>query len=135
MKIEDIIFYESKTFTDEDGSLSVFERNSDIPFEIQRIFYVYGAPENVVRGKHAHKETKQFFICLKGSCEMLFDDGENKKKFTLNSCNKAVLVPEGIWGEETYLEKDTILLVLCNTKYDDGDYLKDYNEFVEWKKY
>ncbi len=134
-KVEDVLFYEVKTFSENEGSLSVLEVLNDIPFEVKRIFYVYNTPIPVVRGKHAHKNTKQLFICVNGSCEIICDDGNDKKTFLLDKSNKALYVPEGIWADEKYLEENTILLVLCNTKYDSSDYIRNYKDFLKWKTF
>lgn len=134
MKIKDIIFLDVKTIYEAEGNLSVLENYTDFLFKIKRFYYIYNTPENVLRGNHAHKKTKQLFICLNGSCEITCDDGEMKKTFLLDNPNKALNVPEGIWSSEIYADKTTILLVLCNTNYKESDYIKNYDKFIKYKQ-
>lgn len=132
--LNDVKTFRFREFVEPDGNLIPIEGGSDIPFDIKRIFYVYGVHDQDDRGKHAHYQTKQILICLQGKIEVTVDDGYMKKKITLDKKNQAVLVPEMIWDEQTYCTKDSILLVLCNTNYDEGDYINDYEEFKNLKK-
>lgn len=132
--LNDVKTFRFREFVEPDGNLIPIEGGSDIPFDIKRIFYVYGVHDQDDRGKHAHYETKQILICLQGKIEVTVDDGYMRKKITLDKKNQAVLVPEMIWDEQTYYTKDSILLVLCNTHYDESDYINDYDEFKKLKE-
>ena len=132
--LNDIKLFDLKTIVASDGSLVPIESDIDIPFEIKRIFYVYGVDNQDDRGKHSHHQTKQVLICLNGSVEVLCDDGRNRKIYVLDEPNKALYIPELIWDEQRYLSKDSVLLVLSNTSYDTDDYVEDYDIFKELKK-
>ena len=132
--LNDVKTFTFREFLEEDGNLIPIESGTDIPFDIKRVFYVHSVHDQNDRGKHAHYETNQILICLQGEVDITVDDGHMKKVITLNKKNQAVLVPEMIWDEQIYKTDDTILLVLCNTRYDVDDYINDYNEFKKLKK-
>jgi len=132
--LDDILIITLRSFEDNKGSLVPIESELDCLIDIKRIFYVYNVPVNETRGKHSHKKTVQVLICIKGSCEVRCDDGKNNRSFVLSDPSKALYIPEGIWAEETYLTDDTLLMVLCNTKYQKEDYIFDYDEFKESKR-
>ena len=131
--LNDVKLLNLKTITASDGSLVPIESDIDVPFEIKRIFYVYGVDNQDDRGKHSHHQTKQVLICLNGSVEVLCDDGKNRKIYILDEPNKGLYIPELIWDEQRYLSEDSVLLVLSNTNYDISDYIEDYNEFKRIK--
>ena len=127
--IDDVKLITLKTIVACDGNLVPIESDIDLPFDIKRVFYVYGVENQNDRGKHSHYKTKQLLICLNGKVEVTCDDGNKQKKYTLSKPNQAVYIPEMIWDEQRYLTKDSVLLVLANTKYDKSDYIEDYNIF------
>ena len=127
--IHDVKFLKLKTIIACDGNLIPIESELDIPFNIKRVFYVYGVKNQNDRGKHSHYKTKQLLICLSGKIEVTCDDGKKRKKYTLSEPNEAVYIPEMIWDEQKYIAKDSVLLVLSNTHYDPNDYIEDYDEF------
>ena len=131
--LNDVKLLNLKTITASDGSLVPIESDIDVPFEIKRIFYVYGVDNQDDRGKHSHHQTKQVLICLNGSVEVLCDDGTNRNVYILDKPNKGLYVPELIWDEQRYLSKDSVLLVLSNTNYDTDDYIEDYEIFKKLK--
>jgi dTDP-4-dehydrorhamnose 3,5-epimerase-like enzyme len=111
---------EIKTFSDERGHLSVLERN--IPFDIKRVFYIYGV-DNSVRGKHRHHKTIQAAICIAGSCTIVNDNGNSKEEFVLDNPNKCLfLYPEDFHYMHRFT-KDAILLVLASENFDSNDYI------------
>jgi len=115
-----------------DCALTVVQQNKELPYAMSRVFFVT-APKGAHRGKHAHKKLHQFLICTHGSCEVICDDGNNKRIFLLNSINIGLHVPPGIWCEQHSIE-DTVLAVLCDQPYDENDYLRDYSAFLDTKK-
>lgn len=129
MNVDGVLLYNMRTIFDEDGNITPIESNYDLPFHIKRVFYVYGVEDQQVRGKHAHFKTKQLLICLNGEIEVICKDGLNEKKFLLNSKHQGLYIPEMIWDEQIYKQKDSLLLALSNTKYDPSDYIHDYEEF------
>tara|TARA_B110000196_G_C21062750_1_gene623253 strand:+ start:548 stop:964 length:417 start_codon:yes stop_codon:yes gene_type:complete len=131
--IDDVKLISLKTFIEPDGNLVPIEGNIDIPFLINRVFYVFGVKDQNDRGKHSHHKTKQILICLKGKVTVVCDDGKNKQTWVLDKPNKALYIPEMIWDEQLYSTPDTVLLVLSNTKYDINDYIEDYEYYKELK--
>ena len=114
------------------GKLSVLEK-STIPFEIKRVYYLYDVPSDAFRGGHAHKNLNQFMIALSGSFEVKIDDGSNSKKVMLNKPNKGLLIPSGIWREMDNFSAGAVCLVLASEFFDESDYFRDYNSFLDYK--
>ena len=119
---------------DERGKLVVIEGSQDIPFDIKRVFYSYDIPGGEARGAHAHKECHQFLIAASGAYEVLLDDGVNKRTVLLNRPFFGLHVPPGIWASEQAFSSGSICLVLASHKYDAADYIRDYNEYLEYIK-
>ena len=115
------------------GKLSVIEK-SIIPFEIKRVYYLYDVPSDAFRGGHAHKNLNQIMIPLSGSFEVKIDDGHNNKKIMLNKPNQGLLIPSGIWREMDNFSAGSVCLVLASEVFDESDYFRDYNSFLEYKK-
>ena len=113
------------------GGLVVAEATS-LPLSVKRFFMVTGH-DNEKRGKHAHRAVTQYLICVHGACDVICDDGKQKKKFSLVNKNEALLLLPGIWAEQTYLEPETILLVACDALYDEADYIRDYHDFLKYR--
>jgi dTDP-4-dehydrorhamnose 3,5-epimerase-like enzyme len=118
---------------EENGDLVVMETNFNIPFVIVRVFVVR-ASDRQVRGHHAHRQCTQFLTCPSGSVEVLCDDGNNKITYKLDHPSKGLLIPCGIWAEQTYLKPDSVLTVLCDKPYDASDYIRDYSDFLNYRK-
>jgi dTDP-4-dehydrorhamnose 3,5-epimerase-like enzyme len=116
------------------GSLSFFESSKDIPFEIKRVYYIYNVPEKSKRGFHAHKNLKQLLWCPHGSIEILLDDGKDKSYLMIDSPEKAILVKEGLWHEMIWHAKDSVLCVAASDYYNEDDYIRNYDEFIEYVK-
>ena len=108
------------TFTDKRGNLTVIEKI--IPFEIKRIFYIYGV-DSSVRGGHRHKSTYQAAICLKGQCKINCDNGNDKEEFLLNTPSKCLILNPSDWHTMIDFSEDAILMVLASTEYDPEDYI------------
>ena len=119
-------------FASDSGCITVFDRADIIPFDIARVFVVR-ADEGQKRGSHAHRQCAQFLTCLNGACDVVCDDGEGRVSFRLEDPSVALLIPPSIWAEQTYLENNTSLIVLCDQSYDEADYIRDYDDFLKWK--
>jgi len=115
------------------GNITIVEGKRNIPFNIRRIYYLYDIPGGESRGGHAHKELYQLIVAASGSFEVLLDDGINKKIIRLNRPNYGLLVVPGIWRELFEFSSGAICLVLASHKYDENDYIRKYNEFIEFK--
>ena len=103
-----------------------------MPFEISRVFTVV-ANAGGLRGEHAHKQCKQAIFCTAGKILLKCDDGRTKTEDELIPDGKGILVPNGVWAEQHYLEDNTMILVLCDQTYDELDYIRDYTDFLKWK--
>ena len=134
MTLDDVKLFNLRNFIEPDGNLVPIESKHDIPFDMKRIFYVYGVDNQDDRGKHSHYKTKQVLICLNGEVKVVCDDGKNRQSYTLSKPNQALYIPEMIWDEQVYISEDSVLLVLANTHYDTSDYIEDYNKFVKLKE-
>ena len=118
---------------DERGSLSFLEFDSSLPFGPQRIFIMSDVPERKTRGEHAHHQCQQILVCLNGSCEIVIDSGTVKLKVALDSPTTGIYLPPLIWATLDLKKQSTIVLALASLKYDELDYIRDYDEFLKIK--
>jgi hypothetical protein len=116
------------------GNITVVNNNDNIPFDIKRIFYIYDIPGGEDRGAHAHKECHQFLIAVSGSFEIEMNDGINKRTVTLNRPYYGLHIPPGIWAAEKGFSSGSVCLVLASHTYDEKDYIRDYPNFLEYKR-
>jgi len=114
------------------GNLSVIEKEI-LPFSIERVYYLYDVPSDAFRGGHAHKNLRQFLIPISGSFDVVIKDGQATRTITLNKPNKGLLIVPGIWRELENFSSGAICLVLASHEYEEADYIRDYNEFLEHK--
>lgn len=117
----------------QEGSLSFFECKRDIPFDIKRVYYIYGAEAETVRGGHAHKELYQFVICVYGKIRFIIDSGNKREEILLDTPQKGIYLEPGLWRDMVWEEKDSVLCVMASEYYDEADYIRSYEEFREWK--
>lgn len=115
------------------GNITVVESNQNVPFHIKRAYYLYDVPGGGFRGGHGHKELFQLIIAASGSFDVLLDDGINKKIVQLNRPNYGLLVVPGLWRELFEFSSGAICLVLTSELYNESDYIRDYEEFINWK--
>jgi dTDP-4-dehydrorhamnose 3,5-epimerase-like enzyme len=123
-----------KQLGDQRGHLVAVEENASIPFTVRRVYYIYDTKEDVERGFHAHKELQQVAIAVSGSCEMVLDDGSNQTSVQLDSPTKGLYIGPGFWRVMRNFTPDCVLLVLADQHYDEGDYIRDYDDFLKWIK-
>jgi hypothetical protein len=122
--------YLMRRVSDTRGSLTVGEVPTEVPFSPARYFAVFGVPSIELRGEHAHKQCKQFLICLHGSCRVLLDDGTRRCEVTLDRPDMGIYMPEMIWGTQYRYSPDAVLFVFASRPYEDDDYLRTYEEFL-----
>ncbi len=115
-----------KTLGDDRGQLIALESFNEIPFEIKRVFYIFGTNKENARGNHSHYKTKQFLVAVNGSCKVTLDNGKEKETFDLNRPNLGLFQDALIWGTMHDFSEDCILLVLANDYYNNSDYINDY---------
>ena len=130
--VNDCRIIDIRKYSDNRGYLSVIEGGEDIPFEIKRIYYLYMVPE-AARGSHAHKELQQLLVATSGSVDITLDDGQEKKTFHLDRPWKGLLVVPGLWRDLDNFSGGTVLMCLASEKYDEGDYIREYDAFLEYK--
>lgn len=119
---------------DRTGNISVIENGITVPFDVKRVYYLYDVPGGESRGGHAHKDLRQLIVAASGSFNVTLDDGNVKRTFTLNRPYQGLLVVPGIWRELDDFSSGSVCLVLASHKYDEADYVRDYNVFKELKK-
>ena len=113
------------------GSLIALEENHNTPFDIKRVYYIYGTKAEVRRGYHAHRDLKQIAIAVSGSCKFHLDDGRSSQEFLLDSPDKGLLIEGLNWREMYDFSPDCLLLVIASEYYDESDYIRDYDKFLE----
>lgn len=118
----------------DEGNLTWVERNKNVPFDIQRVFYLYDIPGGEARGAHAHRQCHQFLIAASGAFEVVLDDGVNKRTVMLNRPFCGLHIPPGIWAAEQGFSSGSVCLVLASETYDESDYIRDYNDFIQYRK-
>ncbi|AWT48947.1 dTDP-6-deoxy-3,4-keto-hexulose isomerase [Psychrobacter sp. YP14] len=116
---------------DDRGSLVAIEASDTIPFEVQRVYYIFNTKSGVARGFHAHHQLQQLAVCVSGKCRMVLDDGQTKEEAWLDSPDKGLLIGDMIWREMHDFSDDCVLLVLASEHYDESDYIRDYDEFLK----
>lgn len=116
------------------GNLTALNNGVEVPFDVKRVFYIYDIPSGVERGAHAHKEAYQFIIAASGSFDLLLDDGHTKKIVSLNRPNFGLLVLPGVWCQLLNFSSASVPLVLTSEKYDETDYIRDFNDFIAYKR-
>ncbi|WP_274369920.1 sugar 3,4-ketoisomerase [Morganella morganii] len=122
---------EFETLGDDRGSLISLEQNKNIPFEIKRIYYIFGTKENVSRGFHAHRNLQQVAVCLSGSCRFVLDNGEKREEIILNSPDKGLYINNYMWREMHDFSPDCVLIVLASDFYLESDYIRNYDDFLK----
>ncbi|MBR3730758.1 MAG: WxcM-like domain-containing protein [Bacteroidales bacterium] len=129
MTIDDAKIIELPKFLDTRGNLSVIEELKDIPFKIERTYWIYDVPGGETRGGHAYKENQEFIVALSGSFDVVLDDGKEKKTFSLNRSYYGLYVPKGMWRQMKNFSTNSLALVLSSTRYDENDYIRNYDDF------
>lgn len=122
-----------KHHSERKGNISVIENDKTIPFEVKRVYYLYDIPGGEERGAHAHKKLQQLIIAASGSFDVILNDGNVKRRFTLNHPYQGLYVKPGIWRDLGEFSSGAVCLVLASEVYDEADYIRDYNDFLNYK--
>jgi hypothetical protein len=133
MSVYDCNLFHLNQIGDRNGHITSINNNIELPFAINRIFYLYDIPGGESRGAHAHKECHQFLVAASGSFEVLLDDGKIKRQILLNKPDLGLHVPPGIWASEINFSAGSICLVLASHEYNEEDYIRCYNEYLKNK--
>ncbi|MDN2479988.1 sugar 3,4-ketoisomerase [Vibrio agarivorans] len=115
---------------DDRGSLVALEANKNIPFDIKRVYYLFGMQSDLPRGFHAHKELIQVAVCVSGSCDILMDNGKDKGVVKLNSPSQGLVIDVMQWHEMSNFSDDCVLMVIASDLYDESDYIRNYDDFL-----
>ena len=114
------------------GNITPVNNGINLPFDVKRVFYIYDIPGGEDRGAHAHKECHQFLVSASGSFEIELNDGNTKRTVTLNRPYYGLHIPPGIWAAEKGFSSGTVCLVLTSHMYDEGDYIRDYQDYIKF---
>ena len=118
---------------DNRGNLSVIE-NDVIPFEIKRVYYLYDVPAGAERGGHSHIDQKEFLVALSGSFDVVLNDGQNEQIVSMNKPYEGLLINQGIWRELNNFSSGSVCLVIASAVYEEQDYIREFDEFLKFKK-
>ena len=133
--IKDVKIIELPKYADPRGNLSFVEQLNHIPFEIKRTYWIYDVPGGEARGGHAFIKNEEFIVALSGAFDVIVDDGESKKTFTLNRSYYGLYVPAGLWREMENFSTNSLALALGSIYYDVNDYIRDYDNFLNLKRH
>ena len=120
-------------FLDARGNLSFVEQNNHIPFEIKRTYWIYDVPGGEERGGHAFRQNEEFIVALSGAFDVVVDDGQQRKTFTLNRSYYGLFIPKGLWRTMENFSTNSFALEFGSTHYDKADYIRSYEEFLKLK--
>lgn len=123
-----------KHHSDRKGNLTVVENGVTLPFDVKRVYYLYDVPGGESRGSHAHRELEQLIVAASGSFKVILDDGKSKRSFFLNRPYQGVYVKPGLWRDLEDFSSGAVCMVLASELYDAADYIRDYQEFLEYRK-
>ncbi len=129
--LESVRIVELPKILDERGNLSFLEGDRHIPFAIKRTYWIYDVPGGEQRGGHAFKEQQEVIIALSGSLDVVVTDGVNEKRFSLNRSYYGLYIPSGIWRHMDNFSTNSVALVLSSTEYQENDYIRDHNQFLQ----
>ncbi|MBX2827489.1 MAG: FdtA/QdtA family cupin domain-containing protein [Flavobacteriaceae bacterium] len=132
--IDDIQIIDIPRIEDPRGNLAVIEKEV-IPYEIKRVYYLYDVPSDASRGGHAHIDQLELLVAVSGSFTVVLDDGQQKKEVTLKKPNKGLLIPKGIWRELDDFSSGSVCLVLSSGEFLEADYIRDYQDFLSYKRH
>ena len=131
--IDDIKILSIDSFSNNNAKLVYLEQGKDFDFNAKRFFFIVNDINNLSRGKHAHKLCSQLLLCIQGQVNVKCDDGEKKSNFLLNNPTKGLFIPQTIWAEQEYIIRNSILLVIADREFEEGDYIRDYNSFLQFR--
>lgn len=134
MSIENCNLIKLPKVTDPRGNLSFIEGGVHVPFDIQRVYYLYDVPGGSDRGSHAHRKLHQFIVAMSGSFDVVLDDGYQKKRHHLNRPYCGLYVCPMMWRDLDNFSSGAVCMVLASARYDENDYIRDYSQFVSLTK-
>lgn len=130
----DCSIIEMKKINSIEGSITILENGTNIPFPIKRVYYLYDVPGGQSRGGHAHYELEQYIIAASGSFDVILDDGVNRRRISLNRPHIALHIVPGLWRELDNFSSGSISMVMASDVYKEDDYIRDYEEYLKLKR-
>ena len=127
--MEGVKIIELPKILDKRGNLSFFENSNQIPFDIKRTYWIYDVPAGELRGSHAFKKSHEFIIALSGSFDIILNDGNKEKKYSLNRSYHGVYVPNLLWRRLENFSTNSLALIVSSISYNEKDYIRDFDEF------
>lgn len=134
MTLDEVKILNLPKFEDARGNLSFIEEDAHIPFQIKRTYWIYDVPGGQARGGHAFREQKELIVALSGSFDVVVDDGFSTRTFSLNRSYYGLFIPAGLWRTMENFSTNALAMVVSSTSYSENDYIRDYNDFLEFKK-
>ena len=134
MSLEDCKIFELPKIVDPRGNLTFIEVGNHLPFEIRRVYYLYDVPGGATRAGHGHKTLEQFMIAMSGSFDVELDDGRARKKYHLDRSYYGLYIPPMIWRDIDNFSSGSVCLVLASELFDESDYYRNYQDFLEAAK-
>lgn len=114
---------------DDSGWLISLQTHEQVPFDIKRVYYIFGTQQGIRRGMHAHRDLEQVVVCVSGRCTFTVDDGSQREVYCLDSPQRGIYLGSNVWREMSHFSPNCVLIVLASEHYDPTDYIKDYDEF------
>ena len=134
MSLSEVTLIDLPKIKDPRGNLSIIEEEKQIPFKIERTYWIYDVPGGQVRGGHAYNEQQELIVALSGSFDVVVDDGRAKRTFSLNRSYYGLFVPASIWRQLQNFSTNSLALILSSTAFDEEDYIRDYTKFLKLKQ-
>ncbi len=131
MEIKKFVF---EQHGNEEGQLIALENSKNVPFDVKRVYYIFDTLPTVTRGKHAHKNLQQILICVHGSCKVRLNDGHESETVLLDKPNEGLYLSNLVWREMFDFSEDAVLMVLASEYYNEADYIRNYEEFLQYIK-
>jgi len=134
MTLEEAKIIELPKIPDKRGNLSIIEEFKNIPFKIERTYWIYDVPGGEIRGGHAYRENQEFIVALSGSFDVVLDDGKEQQVFSLNRSYYGLYVPKGMWRQMQNFSTNSLAVILASAPYSKDDYIRDYADFLKFKR-
>ncbi len=132
--LSDVQFINLPKIEDPRGNLSIIEQEKNIPFKIERTYWIYDVPGGQTRGGHAFKVQQEFIVALSGSFDLVIDDGVNKLTYSLNRSYNGIYIPTGLWRQMENFSTNALAMVVSSTIFSEDDYIREYADFLKYKR-
>ena len=132
--IDNVKIFNLPKIEDPRGNLSIIEEEKHIPFKIERTYWIYDVPGGQMRGGHAFKNQQEFIVALSGSFDVVINDGVNKQTYSLNRSYYGIYIPAGLWRQMENFSSNSLAMVLSSTKFSEDDYIREYIDFLNYKR-